>query len=526
MVNLALLEEIGLTKAEAKVYLALLELGSCSTGKIVEKSKASSSKIYEILEKLMQKGLVSFVVKSGVKYFEAAPPRRILDYMGEKKKELEEKTRDVQKMLPELELAQKLSKHKSEATIFKGLKGVQTAYEDILKTLKAGDEYYVVGGMNPHKAYFSFVEQFQRRRAARGIKVKLLYSEPAKSLAQAIEKLPKTEIKFTPNQFLFSCFVLMYKTKTLIVVAAKEDLTLFQIDNKDVTDSFIAQFELLWNQDAQSYKGFDATVAQFENMISELRAGEEYCVLGASLHLGGERLKKWLVDFHQRRIEKGVKAKLLSTVESRDGIIQNVRNAGDPNFHLSQVRTLAPGMNAPFQVNLFRNKVVITLWDEMRCFVIESQKLKDNFQNYFETLWNQKIRTFEGIEQTTSFFTNILNDLQAGEEYFVLNGNYGKNKKLGEFFKSYHQQRHKKGIKANLLFNQNVKSIAKDLALSPCEVKFLPPEFQSPLQVTFYKNKLYISIWSENPIGFLIEQKGMVEAFKAYFDLLWNQKGK
>ena len=54
-VKTELLEEIGLTKSEIKVYLALLELGSSTTGPIVDKSKASSSKIYEILDKLMQK---------------------------------------------------------------------------------------------------------------------------------------------------------------------------------------------------------------------------------------------------------------------------------------------------------------------------------------------------------------------------------------------------------------------------------------------------------------------------------------
>ena len=72
--NVELLEAIGLTKSEIKVYLALLELGSSTTGPIVEKSGASSSKIYEILEKLIQKGLVGHVIKAGKKHFEAAPP--------------------------------------------------------------------------------------------------------------------------------------------------------------------------------------------------------------------------------------------------------------------------------------------------------------------------------------------------------------------------------------------------------------------------------------------------------------------
>ena len=98
-----LLQQIGLTNAEINVYLALLELGSSTTGPIVEKSKASSSKIYEILEKLLQKGLVSFVIKNGMKHFEASDPQRLLDYLKEKETALKTQEQGLQQMLPELE---------------------------------------------------------------------------------------------------------------------------------------------------------------------------------------------------------------------------------------------------------------------------------------------------------------------------------------------------------------------------------------------------------------------------------------
>src|SRR3989344_1268060 len=97
-----LLEDIVLTKSEVSVYLALLDLGSSSTGKIVDKSQVSSSKIYEILDRLMQKGLVSFVIKEGVKHFEAAPPDRILDYAEEKEKEMKQQKEGLKSLIPEL----------------------------------------------------------------------------------------------------------------------------------------------------------------------------------------------------------------------------------------------------------------------------------------------------------------------------------------------------------------------------------------------------------------------------------------
>src|SRR3989344_3052406 len=95
---LELLEEIGLTKSEIKVYLALLELGSSTTGPIVDKSGASSSKMYEILERLIQKGLAGYVIKSGTKYFEAADPKRLFDYLKEKKNKLDQQEKDLQQI--------------------------------------------------------------------------------------------------------------------------------------------------------------------------------------------------------------------------------------------------------------------------------------------------------------------------------------------------------------------------------------------------------------------------------------------
>ena len=77
--NEKILEEIGLTKGEIRVYLTLLKIGETTTGKIIEEAQISSGKIYEILDKLIKKGLASYVIKDKTKYFNAVSPNRILD---------------------------------------------------------------------------------------------------------------------------------------------------------------------------------------------------------------------------------------------------------------------------------------------------------------------------------------------------------------------------------------------------------------------------------------------------------------
>jgi sugar-specific transcriptional regulator TrmB len=63
-----LLEEIGLTKGEAQVYLALLKIGSTKVGPLVAEAKISSSKIYEILDKLEQNGLAGHIFVGKTKH--------------------------------------------------------------------------------------------------------------------------------------------------------------------------------------------------------------------------------------------------------------------------------------------------------------------------------------------------------------------------------------------------------------------------------------------------------------------------
>ena len=54
----AVLEEIGLTSGEAKVYLALLELGPSKAGGILRKSGLQNSVVHLCLNKLIEKGMV------------------------------------------------------------------------------------------------------------------------------------------------------------------------------------------------------------------------------------------------------------------------------------------------------------------------------------------------------------------------------------------------------------------------------------------------------------------------------------
>jgi sugar-specific transcriptional regulator TrmB len=131
--------KIGLTEGEAKVYLALSGLGSSTVGPIVKKSGVAYSNIYDILNRLIDKGMVSFIVKNKTKYFQAAPPSDLANYLDKKEKEISAQKESLKKILPDLEKLQEI-KPSQEAEIFLGKKGLRTAYEKLYKDAKKGDE--------------------------------------------------------------------------------------------------------------------------------------------------------------------------------------------------------------------------------------------------------------------------------------------------------------------------------------------------------------------------------------------------
>ncbi|MGD9276028.1 MAG: helix-turn-helix domain-containing protein [Candidatus Pacearchaeota archaeon] len=96
------LEGIGLTNSEILVYTTLLKIGQSATGKIVSNAKISSGKIYEVLDKLIDKGLAGYILKNNVKHFSALNPEKLKEYIAKKKKEIQEKEKEVGKIIPEL----------------------------------------------------------------------------------------------------------------------------------------------------------------------------------------------------------------------------------------------------------------------------------------------------------------------------------------------------------------------------------------------------------------------------------------
>ena len=256
--DIKLLEEIGLTHSEALVYLSLSEVGPSATGRIVQKSGVASSKIYELLDKLEKKGLVSHVIKTGVKEFEAAPPERIILYLDEKENQVRKEKARAEQLVALLK-SKSLFKEEQEATIYRGLRGLKTAFYHCTEEMKPGSEILVMGVPNRQLKSNRFFVRWNKFRAKRNVKLRVMFNESAAADLQAIPKnSPLSEIRFMPEGVLAPAAVNIFDDKVIIFPADNEDNPLvILVRSKQIADSFRAQFELLWNQNVKTFYGVE-----------------------------------------------------------------------------------------------------------------------------------------------------------------------------------------------------------------------------------------------------------------------------
>lgn len=239
------LESIGLTKSEIKVYLALLKLGETTAGPIVDEAKITRSKIYDILERLKNKGLVSYITKESTKYFSAADPNNIIKYIEEKEKKLKEEKEIIGELIPRLEDQYKKSIEKQTAEVFIGLNGMRNAFNILINEFDSSEIFYAFGagkGENVEQIQ-NFFENLHNKRSQKKVKSKIIFNESSRGLFKSQEKSKLVEARYLLEST--PAAINIYKNYVIIALLSENPIT-FLIRNKEVAESFKEYFNVMW----------------------------------------------------------------------------------------------------------------------------------------------------------------------------------------------------------------------------------------------------------------------------------------
>ncbi len=225
------LERLGLDEKEAKTYLALLSMGEATATKLAERTGITRTLIYEITDRLMKRGLVSLVVKEGTKHFSASEPEFLL-------RELEEKTDDLRRALPDLKAVMASAKRETKVSLYRGRKGVNTILKMIIDD---GKDYYITGGGKEACQHFEHENKvFVKRAAEAGIKGYLLARKGDNFFIGKLERF-----RYLPPQLISLVSNMVWGDKTAIFVWS-EPCHAIVIENDKIARSNVLTFKYLW----------------------------------------------------------------------------------------------------------------------------------------------------------------------------------------------------------------------------------------------------------------------------------------
>lgn len=232
--NAELLENLGLTKSEIKVYLAILELTRASASAIADKSGVYRKNTYDALNRLIKKGLVSFSKVEAKRIFQATDPQKLLDFLEIRKNE-------IKSIMPELKMIYHSPPRDDEVAVFRGRNGVKTVFEDILKSKADYDKFGAGEKFMQILPYYQPI--YQKKKAMNRIRCRAVYSENERD-----EEFVKTfigKVRFLPKEFVNPSTTIIYGRKVAIIIWKENPLGIV-INSNEVADSYRYYFETLW----------------------------------------------------------------------------------------------------------------------------------------------------------------------------------------------------------------------------------------------------------------------------------------
>lgn len=235
------LEKFGLSEKEAKTYLACLELGDSTANEIALKSNLPRTLTYDVLERLIDVGLITYSIKDHKKYFNAADPKELLRI-------IKEKEHAINAILPNLEILRKTEgTARPKVEIYEGIDGMKTMMNNILKS----DIKEFLGYGSSRSSYEimpAFMEEWHAERIKKKIKMRAIYNNTKQTREKL--KLRKTSLKYTEYKLMpitleSPTATVIYANKVVLQNWTKDPFAVV-ITSKDMTNNQKKYFEELW----------------------------------------------------------------------------------------------------------------------------------------------------------------------------------------------------------------------------------------------------------------------------------------
>jgi len=236
IMSVEILQQLGLSPNEAKIYEALLDLNESGVGEISSKAEIHRRNVYDAINRLIDKGLIFPILTKGENLYSPVDPGKLSELIKEKEVGLE-------KIMPDLRKRYEERVAKQEAYMYKGLEGFKNYMRDILRV---GEDVYFIGAklgwFDPRIKIFT--EQFLKEAKRKEITFHHIFDVIVKEKGKDIIKNLETPHKFMPAE---------YSTESAVDIFGDYVVTFTGLDLKKI-DVGVTMFVLKDQKLAESYK--------------------------------------------------------------------------------------------------------------------------------------------------------------------------------------------------------------------------------------------------------------------------------
>jgi sugar-specific transcriptional regulator TrmB len=237
------LQGLGFGEKEALVYMAILELGKGTVSQISRKAGINRTTGYEILDSLLNMGVINLSGKEPKSEYAAEPPELLVAHLKREAETASDRIKKAESFVPEL-LRIYTTQNRPRIKYYEGTEGLKHVYEDTLTSTEEIRAYATVDDM--HKALPNYFPEYYKKRAEKNISIRGIIPETEMSLERMTHNAEeKREIAFVPaDKYYFSPEINIYDNKVMIA-SWREKLGII-IESEEIADAMKKIYELAW----------------------------------------------------------------------------------------------------------------------------------------------------------------------------------------------------------------------------------------------------------------------------------------
>lgn len=239
------LQQIGLSEKEAEIYVALLQYDNASVNDLAQKTKVNRTTIYPVLETLAKKGLVSEIQIDKKTHYQAEPPERLETFIERQKVVLDENSKRLVDIIPQLKSIQRESGERPVVKYFEGREGIISSIEEFYGTKDLGGTAYLIYPKDLIEEIFPEEERskYRNKRLNRNIRSNVLYTYKKGILQSTADGERK---KIDGDKYPISCDIIIYKDRVRINML-KKNLAGISITSPDFADTMQSLFRAIFD---------------------------------------------------------------------------------------------------------------------------------------------------------------------------------------------------------------------------------------------------------------------------------------